>query len=731
MTTRRRFLLGTVALAGGGLALTWLNRDDESLAESPDTLEPNAFLQITPDGRVIFQLDKVEMGQGTMTGLLVLVAEELDFDPKRFEVRFAPVRSIFQRPMQMTGQSRSMVDSWDVLRETGATARAMLVAAAAQRWQVSAAELRTDDGRVLHDAGSRSATYAELAADAARLSTPWFVTLKPPEAWRWIGSTIPRLDIPAKIDGSAVYGLDVQPSGTLTAVIARVPEIGAELKSFNSEAAAQVPGVRGFVELPAGVAAVADHYWAAQKAAQLIELEWQPGPLANVGDADLRRMQAQQLERDEPDYARTSGDSAAAMTVAASVLEATYRLPYLAHATMEPLNATVHVQPDVCDVWVSTQTPDMAQAIVAEITAMPRKQVRVHTTFLGGGFGRRVLWDYVLEAALVAREFDVPVKTVWSREDDIRHGYFRQQTLHRVRAGLDEQGQAIAWEHSQVATPTAGVLMGPTMRTLLPEALSVETRKSIGVWMTNASVQLMAAFQAREGAAELIYDMPDMSFLQFAHDPGVPISIWRSVGNSYNAFVVESFIDELANAEQADPVAYRRSRLSDERCLRVLDRVAQLAEWDVEPAPGRARGIALYKSFGTVVGQVAELSLRRTTAGEEIRVHRVSCAVDCGRPVTPDIIRQQMEGGIVFGLSAAFFGEINIDAGRVRQSNFHDYRIARMQQSPAIEVAVIDSDAEPTGVGEPGVPPIAPALANAVFALTGRRLRSLPLNLNT
>lgn len=730
MTTRRRFLLGVAAVAGGGLALTWLNRQRDSLAESVDTLEPNAFLQITPDGRVVFQLDRVEMGQGTMTGLLVLVAEELDLDPARFEVRFAPVRGVFQRPMQMTGQSRSMVDSWELLRETGATARAMLLTAAAARWGVAEDELRTDDGVVLHDAGGSSAAYGELAAAAAKLSPPWRVTLKEAEQYRWIGTNVPRVDIPFKVDGSAEYGMDVQPAGVLTAVIARVPEMGATLQSYRTEAAAAVPGVRGFVALPSGVAAVADHYWAAHKAAGLIELDWQPGPLANASDASLHELQAAQLLRDEPDYLRADGDSTIAINAAAQVLEAEYRTPYLAHAPMEPLNATVHVQTDRCDVWVPSQAPDMARAIVAELTGLKREYVHVHTTYLGGGFGRRVLWDFVMEAALVAREFDAPVKTVWPREDDIRHGFFRQQTLHRLRAGLDAQGRAVAWEHCQVATPTAGVLMGPTVRTLLPESLSVETRKRIGEWMTDASIGLVAAFQAREGAEKLVYDIPDMSFLQFAHDPGVPVSIWRSVGNSYNAFVVESFIDELANAEQTDPLEYRRRRISDERHLRVLDRLAALSSWNSRPGPGRARGMALFKSFGTVVGQVAEVSLQAVSGGAEIRVHKVSCVVDCGRAVTPDIVRQQMESGIIFGLTAALYGEINIDAGQVRQSNFHDYRMVRMHNAPAIDVEIIDSTADPAGVGEPGLPPVAPAVANAVFALSGQRLRSLPLSPN-
>jgi isoquinoline 1-oxidoreductase/isoquinoline 1-oxidoreductase beta subunit len=385
----------------------------------------------------------------------------------------------------------------------------------------------------------------------------------------------------------------------------------------------------------------------------------------------------------------------------------------------------VHVKQDACDVWVPTQTPDMAQSIVADVTGIPRERVNVHTTFMGGGFGRRVLWDYVLEAALVASEFDVPVKTVWSREDDIRNGSFRQRTLHRVRAGLDEQGNIIGWEHRQAATPTAKVLMGPSVRTILPDSMETATRISIADWMTEKSIQLVAAFQAREGAEKLIYDVPDMSFIQYAHDPGVPVSIWRSVGNSYNAFVVESMMDELAFAAGADPADYRLQKLKDERHRAVLEQLLSMANWGEVPE-GRAQGIALFESFDTVVGQVAEVSLTGRTV-KNIRVHRVSCVVDCGRAVTPDIVRQQMQSGIIFGLSAALYGEINIENGRVQQSNFHDYRMVRLQDAPEIDVHVMESDAEPSGVGEPGLPPVAPAVANAVFALTGNRLRSLPL----
>ncbi|MBT8422254.1 MAG: molybdopterin-dependent oxidoreductase, partial [Gammaproteobacteria bacterium] len=562
---------------------------------------------------------------------------------------------------------------------------------------------------------------------AAALSPPWNVPLKVPADYRWIGTAVPRVDLHDKVTGSAVYGLDARPEGVLTALVARIPEMAATLSGFSTAAAQTVPGVRGFVELPYGVAVVADHFWAASRAAKLIELDWEPGPLADADSAVLLERHKQQFDRSEPDYVRSDGDPAAAVSGAAQVVEAEYVVPYLAHATMEPLSATVHVRDDSADVWVASQTPDMAQNIVAEIAGLPRDQVAVHTTYIGGGFGRRVLWDYVMEAVLVAREFSVPVKTMWTREDDIRHGYSRQQTVHRLRAGLNDSGAVQGWEHAQVATPTARALMGPTMRTLLPESLEVPTRQRIGEWLSEASVKLVAAFQAREGAHHLDYAIPDMSFLQYSHDPGVPVSIWRSVGSSYNAFVVESFIDELAAAAGTDPAAYRRNLLTDPRHIAVLDKVLELAGWGDAPE-GRAQGVAFFKSFESIVAQVAEVSVTGRS-DTPVQVHRFSCVIDCGRAITPDIVRQQMESGIIFGLTAALYGELTIADGRIQQSNFHDYRMLRMADAPAIDVHVMPSELEPTGVGEPGVPPVAPAVANALFALTGKRIRTLPLTI--
>lgn len=746
--SRRRFLLGTVIVAGGGLALTWWSREPDSLRESIDILEPNAFLQITPDGRFIFQLDKVEMGQGTMTGLATLVAEELDVDPARFEVRFAPVLPAFQRPIQMTGQSRSLTDSWDVLRKTGAAARHMLLEEAAVRWDVAVSGLRTDNGVVLHPDGGQSLVYAELAAGAARRSPPWSPDLKDSSDYRWIGKHVPRLDDTVKVTGKAVFGMDVQLDNMLTAVVVRCPELGGELTGFDASNAETMPGVRGAVELPdgRGVAVVAEDFWSARQAAGTIMLSWNGGALKGITDKGILEEQRRQFDVGDIAYETGSGDPTEAFAAAAAEVEAEYTTPYLVHAPMEPINATAHVHSDGCEIWAPTQAPDMTRQVACDILGLERERVYVNTTYLGGGFGRRVMWDFIEEVVWIAREFAVPVKLVWTREDDIRQGYFRQQTVHRLRGGLDDAGIATAWEHRQVVAPTGELLTPPTMSTLLPESLATETRQNFGKWLGKKTVQWMGAFQAREGAVNLAYEISATHFAQIAYDPGVPISIWRSVGNSYNAFAVESFIDELAVTANKDPLQFRREQLqSHPRHLVVLDKLAEKSIWGDQQdsrvdtlSPDRAtasetgavaragKGIAIFESFGTVVGQVAEVTVDDKGA---IRVHKVTCVVDCGIAVNPDIVKQQMESGIIFGLTAALYGEINIAGGKVKQSNFHDYRMLKMADAPEIDVHVIPSDQEPGGVGEPGTPVIAPAVANAVFAATGQRLRSLPLRL--
>jgi isoquinoline 1-oxidoreductase beta subunit len=727
--SRRRLLLGTVAVAGGGMALTWLTRDQYSLREAADILEPNAFLQITPDGRFIFQLDRVEMGQGTMTGLTTLVAEELDVDPARFEVRFAPVLPPFQRPIQMTGQSRSIVDSWDVLRETGAAARQMLLREAAEQWGISRNELRTDDGVVTHPDGQQTFVYADLAAGAALRSPPGSPKLKDSADYRWIGKHVPRLDAHDKLTGKAVFGMDVQLDGMLTAVVMRCPEIGGELTDFNAAQAEVMPGVRGIVELPngRGIAVVADDFWSAKQAAGTITLGWNGGPLNGMTDKTILAEQRRLLDEGDIAYETGSGaDLAKVFPSSATEIEAEYTTPYLAHAPMEPMNATAHVLRENCEIWAPTQAPDMSRQVACDILGFKRAQVQVHTTYLGGGFGRRVMWDFIEEVVWIAREFDVPIKLVWTREDDIRHGYFRQQTVHRLRGGMDAEGVTTAWEHRQVVAPTGELLTPPTISTLLPESLSSESRQNFGKWLGKKTVAWMGAFQAREGAVELAYDIPNTCFAQVAYDPGMPISIWRSVGNSYNAFVVESFVDELAYAANEDPLTFRRERLQQQpRHLAVLDKLEQLTGWGRKSNQG-SQGLAIFESFGTVVGQVASVSVNDKGI---IRAHKVTCVVDCGIAVNPDIVKQQMESAIIFGLTAALYGEINVDRGKVKQSNFHDYRMLKMADAPAIDVHIIPSDQNPGGVGEPGTPVIAPAVANAVYRATGKRLRSLPLRL--
>ncbi|MCP4001023.1 MAG: xanthine dehydrogenase family protein molybdopterin-binding subunit [Gammaproteobacteria bacterium] len=728
--SRRRLLLGTVAVAGGGIALTWLTRVPDSLRDSTDVLEPNAFLQITPDGQFIFQLDRVEMGQGTMTGLTTLVAEELDVDPARFDVRFAPVLPTFQRPIQMTGQSRSMIDSWDVLRKTGAAARHMLLEEAAGRWGISKAELRTTDGVVLHPDNKQTVTYAELAAGAALRTPPWSPQLKDPADYLWIGKHVPRLDAHDKVTGAAIFGMDVQLENMLTAVVARCPEIGGELTNVDAVKAASMPGVRGIVELPhgRGIAVVADNFWSAKQAAGTITLGWNGGPLKASTDKTILAEQRRLLDAGAIAYETGSGGNLLdAFSAAATELEAEYTTPYLVHAPMEPMNATAYVSEDHCQVWAPTQAPDIARQVACDILGLTRDQVQVHTTYLGGGFGRRVMWDFIEEAVWTAREFDVPVKLVWTREDDIQHGYFRQQTVHRMRGGLDQDGVTTAWEHKQVAAPTGELLTPPTMSTILPESLSTESRQGIGRWLGKKTVDWMGAFQAREGAVDLLYDIPSTRFAQVAYDPGMPVSIWRSVGNSYNAFVVESFIDELAYAADEDPLWFRYGRLQQHpRHQTVLEQLGQFSGWRSAINQG-SQGVALFESFGSVVGQVADVSV--DDAGV-INVHKVTCVVDCGIAVNPDIVKQQMESAIIFGLTAALYGEINIDRGKVTQSNFHDYRMLKMADAPVIDVHILPSELDPVGVGEPGTPVIAPAVANAVYAATGQRLRSLPLSLS-
>lgn len=727
MTLRlsRRDFVRAAAATGGGLALMvsfeGCGGDEPPLSIDGGAFAPNAWIRIGLDGIVTVIVDRSEMGQGVSTALPMLVAEELDADWDSVRYEFAPAHPAYVNPafpggMQATGGSTSVAGAWVSLREGAAMARAMLIGAAAERWGVDAAGCRSDRGRVIHPDGTQSLGFGALAADAHRQPVPERAVLKRRSEWKIIGTPVARLDLPAKVDGTAQFGMDAGPADALVALVARCPVFGGAVRRFDPAAARSVPGVRHVVSIDEGIAVVAEGYWAAHRGRAALEIEWEEGPLAALDDPEIRRRLL--ALADAPGYvARTAGDGIDGFRGTARTVGGDYHLPYLAHATMEPMNCVVKPGPDGADIWVPTQfqhgsrlVGGGARGVAAAALGLDPARVRVHTTHLGGGFGRRFELDVVHEACQIARAVAAPVRLVWSREDDMRHDHYRPIGLHRMRAGLRADGTPVAWSH----------------RVVCPSIVA----KFLPGWLPEFATRIAGPLKggvdqgAVEGAAQLPYAIPHLEISYSRADLGVPVGFWRSVGHSQNGFVVESFIDELAALAGQDPVAFRRRLLAGHpRHLGVLDLAAQKSGWGSPAAPGRARGIAVHESFGSWVAQVAEVSVE---AGQ-VRVHRVVCAVDCGTVINPDTVRAQMEGGIVFGLTAALYGKIEIEKGRVRQSNFHDYRMLTMRDTPVIEVHIVPNSWEPGGVGEPATPPIAAAVANAVFAATGTRVRSLPI----
>ena len=726
--TRRSFLGGT-GLAAGGLVTGCVlrSRPDAVSRASEQSFEGTAFdawLQITPDDRIILQLDKVEMGQGTTTGYATLLAEELEVDPQRIDVRSAPVHAQFRKPLQITGGSTSVRDGYEPLRRTAAQARERLVRAAAQRWGVAPDGLVAEAGAIRDPASGASFRYGDLASDAATLPAPE-VELKSPDAFRAIGHDVPRLDARAKVTGEARFGIDAQAPDLRSAVVVRCPHFGGTLRSYDAAAARAVPGVEAVVPVSSGIAVVASSYWRARKGAAALVAEWDSGAGKGVSSAFVRAEQRRLLQSERGKVVRDDGDTDAAFRDAAQVVESEYFAPYLAHATMEPMNCTVVPRPDGCDVYCGTQAPDLAQEWVARTMGLPREQVRVHTAFLGGGFGRRGFSDFAGEAAEIAAHTGWPIKLIWSREDDMQHDFYRPASTHHLRAALDETGTVTGWEHRLVVPAIFPYVTDGSLSALAPEWLR-GAANSVGQGVVNLALRYMGPLSAREGAAELPYAIPSVRFETQGWDPGIPVGFWRSVGHSHNGFVVEAFVDELAAAAGRDPAEFRRELLRGHpRHLAALELALERAHWGSPASDGHFQGLAVHESFDSVVAEVAEVSI----AGDQIQVHRVTCAVDCGIAVNPDIVRAQMESGIVYGLTAALHGEITFEDGAAQQSNFHDYPMLRLPECPAIDVHIVKSDSNPTGVGEPGTPPIAPAVANAVFAATGRRLYELPLRL--
>ena len=718
--SRREFVKATL-VAGAGLTLAVSLEGCREAYPSADgaPFAPNAWIRIGSDDIVTVIVDRSEMGQGVSTALPMLVAEELDAEWSRVRYEFAPANAAYSNPLsvgQVTGGSTSVRAAYRPLREAAARARLMLVAAAAARWSVPATGCRTENGAVSAPDGRR-ARYGELAAAAAAQPVPERVTLKPARDFRLIGKSLPRLDAEDKVTGRARFGVDAEPPGVLTAVVARCPVFGGTLRRFDAGAARAIPGVRFVVPIGSGVAVVAEGYWAAHRGRDALALEWDEGPLAALDDAALAsRLEA--LSHEEGRLVQKAGAGAAA--AAARTLDAVYQLPYLAHATMEPMNCTADVRADRVTLWVPTQFQSAPRLVgggsrgaAARAAGVGIADVTLHTTHLGGGFGRRAETDFVTEACQVSKAVGAPVKLMWSREDDIRHDQYRPASRHSLRGGLGPDGAPLLWSH-QVVTPSI-------MAKFLPHWLPGFATRIAGP--LKGGIDALAI----EGAADLPYAIPHRELRYVRADLGVPVGFWRSVGHSHTAFAVECFLDELAALAGKDPIEFRRGLLSGApRHLGVLNLAAERSGWGTPLAAGQGRGVALHESFGSYVAQVAEVSIEQGRP----RVHRVVCAIDCGQVINPDIVRAQMEGGIVYGLSAALSGRISLEKGRVKQSNFHDYRILTMREMPAIEVYLVPSELEPGGVGEPGTPPIAPAVANALFAATGKRIRRLPIELS-
>ncbi|MGA9033498.1 MAG: xanthine dehydrogenase family protein molybdopterin-binding subunit [Sulfuricaulis sp.] len=715
LNLNRREFLKVSAAAGGGLLIgLYLPGRLEAAAGPPTEVEfmPNAFLRIAPDNTVTVISKHLEMGQGVYTGLPTIVADELDADWSQIRVESAPADArrygnlAWGGTSQGTGGSTSTTNSWEQLRRAGATARAMLIAAAAQTWKVDARTLRAENGFVIDTQGKRRTSYGELASLAATLTPPEDVKLKTPKQWKLIGKYVPRTDSVDKSTGAAIYASDFRLPGMLTALVTRPPLFGAKSKGFNAEAVKAMPGVKAVVAIPQGVAVVATDFWSAKQARDALHVEWDDSA-AEKRSSDELLAQYMELAKKPGAVAHRAGDIAKGLAGAAKKIEATFEFPYLAHAPMEPLACVVRLSDNACEVWAGSQQQTLDQATAARITGLKTEQVTIHTLLAGGSFGRHAnpTADYVSEGVEVAkatRAMNAPIRLLWTREDDIRGGYYRPLYVHTIATGLDKRGRPLAWQHRIVGQ---SILAGTAFGAMIKDGID---------------------FTSVEGASNLPYAIPNMLVDLHTTQVGVPVLWWRSVGSTHNAFSTEVMINELAVAAKQDPVAFRRQLLKDHpRHRGVLDLAAQKAGWGKPLTKGRWRGVAVHESFHSYVAEVVEISI----ADGKPKVERVVCAVDCGVAVNPDMVRAQMESGIIFGLSAALYGEITLKDGHVVQSNYHDYQIVRLPETPKIEVHIVPSSAKPTGVGEPGVPPLAPALANAVLAATGKPVRRLPIRI--
>jgi len=708
--SRRKFLRDSAAATGALVITFWLPMGKGRFAQAQDApkkapIPPNAFLRIDKDGTCTVMVKHLEFGQGVTTSLPMIVAEELECDWAKVRAELAPAGPEYVHTMfgiQITGGSSSVVNSFDQLRTVGAQARTMLVQAAAAQWNAKPEECRAEKGFVVGPGGKR-ASYGQLAEAAGKLPVPEKVTLKDPKDFHLIGKPTKRLDSAEKVEGRAKFGIDYQrlPNRVHVALVAHAPTFGGGIKSFNAEKVKAVPGVTHVVELPRAIAVVATNFWSAKKGRDVLEVSWDPGPNAGVSTESLRK-QFLDLAK-TPGLSAKKAENPQAIKGAEKTIVAEYEVPFLAHAPMEPLNCTVEVKGENAEIWVGSQFQTVDQGAAAKVLGVKPEQVKLNTMLAGGGFGRRAnpASDYIKEAVEIAARAKVPVKTIWTREDDIRGGYYRPMMVHRVEVGLDGQGGIVGWNHAIVGPSIIG---GTAFEPMMVKD---------GIDPTST-----------EGVADTHYAIPNLAVDLHTVKTGVPVLWWRSVGHSHTAFVMETMIDEIAAGQKKDPVQFRRELLAkNPRMLKVLDLAASKSAWGTALPKGVARGIAIHESFGSVCAHVAEVTL----AGGQPKVQRVVTAFDCGLVVNPLSVEAQLQSAVAFALSATLFSKITVKDGAAEQSNFHDYRVLRMNEMPRVEVHLVTGGDRPTGVGEPGVPPVAPAVANALFALTGKRARALPL----
>ena len=705
----RRDFLNATAAVGGGLIIALTLPGPAGPANSavaagsapagrPSVSQLNAWLKISRDNSVTIIVDRSEMGQGVYTALPMLMAEELFINIDLVRIVAAPVGDAYISPGnggQITGTSNSVQESWDKLRMAGATARTMLIAAAARRWRVDPAQCHARNGSIVNAQGG-TLTYGELADAAAKLPTPKDVKLKPKINFEIIGKSRPRTDTPGKVDGSAEFGLDVKLPRMLHAALAQSPVLGGKVRVFDSSAAEKMPGVRKVMITASGVVVVADHFWQALKARNALSITWDPGPNERLDNAGIQAQLKKTAAAGDGLTARADGNAAAALKSAAQRLNAAYYLPLLAHATMEPMNCTADVKADGCDLYVGTQVQQVAQATAAAAAGLQPAQVRVFTTLIGGGFGRRLDIDFIPAAVEASKAVGAPVKVIWTREDDMTHDTYRPPAYEEVSGGLDASGKLVAWK-LHITSPSITARMFPPVKGVDDSVI--------------------------EAAVNNLYDVPNLAVSYSRQEIGIDVGYMRSVSHAPNCFVIESFMDELAAAAGKNPYDFRMQHLGKKpRQHRVLQLAAERAGWGKMSA-GRHQGMALMEGYTTHLAQVAEISV----VGGELKVHKIVCVVDCGQMVNPRIVESQIESGIVFGLSAALWGEVTIVGGRVQQTNFNNYRLLRNNELPELDVHLVDSDEAPGGIGEAAVPLVAPAICNAIFAATGRRLRALPI----